>query len=247
MVGIVITTFASIVIGIVLFLVFSRSYTAGILLQLLSSLSSLSTCSTCFSLLVPIRQLALLGDHAFTSTFTNICIDLRIQPEDVCRGALERQGPIIAQSLRQIQPNKRTAAAFCRKMFGLCSGRGESVQDWPSEMFPAPNITRYPRKRRSGPMNTRKLVHISDLHIDPAYKTGAEAACGRVLCCRASSNPPLSSITQFKSPAGPFGNPHCDTPYSLFTSMLHHVNEVAGDAVAVISTGDMTSREYNLT
>jgi hypothetical protein len=29
--------------------------------------------------------------------------------------------------------------------------------------------------------------------------------------------------------------------------MLHHVNEVAGDAVAVISTGDMTSRECSQT
>lgn len=221
---------------------------SSIVLSLLSSLSSLSTCSTCFTLLVPIRQLALLGDAAFTNTFTSLCADLHIQPRDICKGALERQGPAIAQSLRQIQPNKRTAAAFCSKMFGLCSSRGESIPDLPSELFLPPNITRKPNTRPSG--KRRKVVQISDIHIDRSYKQGTEAKCGRVLCCREDTNPrkqsdgsPVKPVL----PAGPFGDPHCDAPYSLYKSMLEAIKTHAGDADFIVSTGDIASRELPIT
>lgn len=225
---------------------------SSIVISLLSSLSSLSACSTCFTLLVPLRQLALLGDSVFVNTFTSLCTDLHIQPADVCRGALERQGPAIAQSLRQIQPNKRTAASLCTKVFGLCSSRGEHIPDWPSEMFPlASNISHKPNTIPSG--KRRKIVQISDIHIDRLYKTGAEANCGRVLCCRgddsrpntlaSSSNNGNSDEYKLHSPAGPFGNPNCDAPYSLFKSMLEGIKEHASDADFIVSTGDIASRK----
>jgi sphingomyelin phosphodiesterase len=216
---------------------------SSIVLSLLNSLSSLSTCSTCFTLLVPIRQLALLGDAAFTNTFTSLCIDLNIQPADVCRGALERQGPAIAQSLRQIQPNKRTAAAFCSKMFGLCSLRGDAIADWPSEIFPIANITRHPHHKPNG--KRRKIVQISDIHIDRFYKEGAEANCGRVMCCREPAFPLVNidgKLIKPAFPAGPFGHPNCDAPYSLFKSMLEAIKTYAPDAEFVISSGDIASR-----
>lgn len=227
------------VVAIVLLLVIARSATSGILLHLFSTLGGLSTCSECYLILGSIRQLALLGDKTFTNTFTTICIDLRIQPADVCRGALSRQGPVIAQSLRRIQPNRYTAAAFCSKMFGLCGSHVGRSQDWPNTVFPPANITARPKKR-SG--KTKKLVHIADIHVDRAYKTGSEARCGRVLCCRdAIETGGLLGPPKIKSPAGEFGHPICDTPFSLFNSMLDAVREVAGDAVAVISTGDIPS------
>lgn len=216
---------------------------SSIVLSLLSSLSSLSTCSTCFTLLLPIRQLALLGDAAFTNTFTSLCIDLHIQPADVCRGALERQGPAIAQSLRQIQPNKRTAAAFCSKMFGLCSSRGESIPDLPRELFMLPNVTRQPHTKPSG--KRKKVVQISDIHIDRFYKEGSEANCARVMCCRENTGP-LDRLLEGDSPvapAGPFGHPNCDAPFSLFKSMLEAIKTHASDAAFIISTGDIASRE----
>ena len=44
-----------------------------------------------------------------------------------------------------------------------------------------------------------------------------------------------------------FGNPHCDTPFSLFRSMLDEISKVARDAAFVISTGDVPSREFAIT
>ncbi|CAD6575729.1 MAG: hypothetical protein CYPHOPRED_005777 [Cyphobasidiales sp. Tagirdzhanova-0007] len=232
-----VTSIMAVVFSAMLILWVMLSHSSSVLLHLLSSLGSLSTCSTCFSLLVPVRQLALLGDNAFTKTFTDICIDLHIQPAHVCKGALQRQAPIIAQSIRQIQPNKRTAAALCTKLFGLCSARGEAVMDWPSEVFPTANISKKARQR-SG--KSKKVVHITDLHIDRLYQPGSEAACGESLCCRAGSTA-LSSTTRPHWKAGPFGNPHCDTPFSLFRSMLDEISKVARDAAFVISTGDVPS------
>ena len=194
-----VTSIMAVVFSAMLILWVMLSHSSSVLLHLLSSLGSLSTCSTCFSLLVPVRQLALLGDNAFTKTFTDICIDLHIQPAHVCKGALQRQAPIIAQSIRQIQPNKRTAAALCTKLFGLCSARGEAVMDWPSEVFPTANISKKARQR-SG--KSKKVVHITDLHIDRLYQPGSEAACGESLCCRAGSTA-LSSTTRPHWKAGP--------------------------------------------
>lgn len=175
------------------------SRSSSIILQLLSSLGSLSTCSTCFSLLLPARQLALLGDAAFTNTFTNLCIDLQIQPAYICKGAVGRQAPVIAQSLRRIQPNKRTAALLCSQLFGLCSIRGESIPDWGEEVFPVRNVTRQPATRTG---KLRKIVHISDIHLDRKYKVGSEAVCGEVLCCRNTSSS-LTSTGKPHWPAGP--------------------------------------------
>lgn len=228
------------VVVLVLFIVVARSATSGILLHLFSSLGGLRTCSECYLILGGIRQLALLGDNTFTNTFTSLCIDLRIQPADVCKGALSRQGPVIAQSLRRIQPNRYTAAVFCSKMFGLCDSHVTRTQDWPESVFPPPANHKPRRRKRSG--KTKKIVHIADIHVDREYKPGTEGKCGRVLCCR---EPPQSGgllgPSKVVSPAGEYGHPACDTPFSLLNSLLEAVQEVAGDAVGVLSTGDIPS------
>lgn len=239
-IGVAIAGSFLLVVVIVLVLVLARSATSGILLHLFSSLGGLSTCSECYLILGGIRQLALLGDKTFTNTFTAICIDLRIQPADVCRGALSRQGPVIAQSLRRIQPGRYTAATFCSKMFGLCNSHVARVQDWPESVFPPRSKPPHKPKKRSG--KTKKIVQIADIHLDRAYKTGSEARCGRVLCCRATpAAGGLLGSEKVKSPAGEYGHPACDTPFSLFNSLLDAVHEFAGDAVAIISTGDIPS------
>jgi len=225
--------------GAVILLVLSAN-SSRILLSFLSSLGSLSTCSTCFSLLVPLRQLAVFGDGAFTKTFTTLCVDLNIQPREICEGAVARQGPVIAQSLRAIQPNRRTAASLCTKLFGLCSSRGSPVQDWPGELFPKPDPHRKHPSKRTGPAKVRKVVQISDLHIDKLYKAGAEATCVGVLCCRENSGFLLDRSKPLRK-AGPYGDIRCDTPPSLFKSMLDAIQEHAGDAEFVISTGDIPS------
>lgn len=159
------------------------SRVATLVLKLFTALSSFSTCGSCFGLITSARQLAFLGDKTFVDTISGVCRNLKLQDPAVCNGAISRQGPVIAQTLRRIQPNKRAAAALCTKLWGMCDSH-EAIEDWPQEMFPAPSIVRQPLPR-SG--RTQQVVHISDIHMDRDYIVGAESACNKPMCCRANS------------------------------------------------------------
>ena len=37
---------------------------------------------------------------------------------------------------------------------------------------------------------TLRLLHLTDLHFDPAYTEGVNAECGEPLCCRADDGQP---------------------------------------------------------
>ena len=53
-----------------------------------------------------------------------------------------------------------------------------------------------------------KLLHMSDPHIDFEYVEGANADCGKPVCCRKEDGFPSD-----KSKAAPkFGHPNCDAP-----------------------------------
>ena len=163
-----------------------------------TSVSHIPSRGTCFALLVSLKQLIILGNGPIISIFTSACIALNIQSADVCRGAIERQAPVVAYALRSIRPNKYAASALCNHVFGLCTQTG-SVQSWPEDVFPRPNITRTP-PQRSG--RRKKVVHISDIHMDSLYVAGSEAACGKVMCCRQDPSSPTTSHSIIKSPAG---------------------------------------------
>ena len=44
--------------------------------------------------------------------------------------------------------------------------------------------------------NALKVVHLSDLHVDHEYATGAPTACGLYLCCRDKYNGTVSAYTE---------------------------------------------------
>ena len=208
---------------------------ASLLFQVLSSFSQVSRCGSCFALISTVKSLANLGDAVFVKTISNVCIDLRIQHPDVCRGAIARQGPVIASTLRRISPNKHSASLLCQKLWGMCPTH-EIPEDWPAERFPSPLTVPVTPKPANRSGKNLKIVHISDLHVDPQYLPGAEAICDKPLCCRADSTTPGQPV---KLPASEFGSSRCDTPPRLLRSMLAEIMRVAPDALFVASTGDI--------
>ncbi|KAK5236373.1 hypothetical protein LTR47_002324 [Exophiala xenobiotica] len=95
-----------------------------------------------------------------------------------------------------------------------------------------------------------KVLHMSDMHIDPRYAVGSEANCSSGLCCRANAASTSSKVTL---PAPLYGAFNCDSPYFLLTSALEsiapltgttHNNKSDGDQFAwSIYTGDLVSHE----
>lgn len=75
-----------------------------------------------------------------------------------------------------------------------------------------------------------KVVHLSDIHLDPRYGVGAEANCSSGLCCRYNNPTPSghSSTNGTEIPAPLYGAYECDSPYFLTTGVLRSVHPLTG-------------------
>lgn len=91
-----------------------------------------------------------------------------------------------------------------------------------------------------------KILHLSDLHIDPRYAVGAEANCTSNVCCRAN-NPNTYSPDEVTLPAPYYGSFLCDAPLPLVVSTLQAIPTLTGteeDSFAfTIYTGDLVSHD----
>jgi hypothetical protein len=92
---------------------------------------------------------------------------------------------------------------------------------------------------------TLKVLHLSDLHLDPRYAVGSEANCSSRFCCR-TDTPTATGQTPLPAPL--YGAFECDTPYDLATAALQSVGPLTGvegnDSFAwTIYTGDLVSHD----
>ncbi|KFA53631.1 hypothetical protein S40293_10201 [Stachybotrys chartarum IBT 40293] len=189
-------------------------------------------CEGCQSTLLLLKSIALLGDNVFVNAITRACKDSGIQDDDVCQGALQAEGPIIAEGLRNMIVGSKTAQLFCVGLLGLCEY--PELEHW-SVPFPSSK----PRTSRPPPSGRKplKVVHFSDIHIDHHYVEGANTNCSKPICCRSYSEADQPGNTT--SPAGPYGDHQCDVPASLEASMYAAIRELVPDAAFAIFTGDV--------
>lgn len=95
-----------------------------------------------------------------------------------------------------------------------------------------------------------KVVHYSDIHIDPLYVPGSSTKCKKPVCCRPFTD--ADAPGKSTSPAGPNGDHNCDAPVSLEDSMYKAIKDMFPDQAFTIFTGDIvdhglfnTSKPYN--
>ncbi|CAD6447272.1 32783d75-543c-494e-a4b2-18cf42dd1f5a [Sclerotinia trifoliorum] len=91
----------------------------------------------------------------------------------------------------------------------------------------------------------RKVLHLSDFHLDPRYQVASEASCSSGMCCR-YTNAPTSPVV---FPAPLYGSYKCDTPYFLALAALQSIGALTGTGVPgsepafTIYTGDLVSHD----
>ena len=85
---------------------------------------------------------------------------------------------------------------------------------------PKPPVT--PLKAPPASANRKRILHISDTHIDFDYMPGADAECGRPLCCRR-----MDGVADTKDAgAGFWGDTRkCDFPSWSFKALLKTLKE----------------------
>jgi sphingomyelin phosphodiesterase len=134
-------------------------------------------------------------------------------------GAIGLEGPILAHDLREMTVGTKTSQLFCLTIFGLCQ--------WPAvDTSYTPSFSAKPAKTRPTPSGKQplKVVHISDIHVDLSYETGASYNCTKNICCRPYTPADAPGNTSY--PAGPFGNAACDSPVTLEASLYSAVESL---------------------
>ncbi|KAK0553545.1 hypothetical protein OC846_002466 [Tilletia horrida] len=119
----------------------------------------------------------------------------------------------------------------------------------------------FPQSKHKRPL---RVLHFSDIHVDPRFLIGSESGCTNGQCCRADSfnsttapnavellgtgptYPNMLSGANVSAPAAYWGNRKCDSPWSLVVAALESVNKINGGPVdAALYTGDMVTHDAN--
>ncbi|KAK6436909.1 hypothetical protein LTR95_006893 [Oleoguttula sp. CCFEE 5521] len=195
-------------------------------------IESTTTCAGCTALLLAPKGVAALGNDAFVSVITGVCVLSGGEDPDVCAGAVGLEGLILADHLRGMTIPSYTSTWFCTTIFGLCPL--QAVRPY-SVSFP----TAKPAKTRPAPSGQSpiQIVHFSDIHVDFSYQVGANYNCTKNICCRPYTAADAPGKTQY--PAGPNGNHECDTPKTLERSLYAAIGRVAPNASFALLTGDV--------
>lgn len=190
------------------------------------------SCASCEATLFQLKLAAGRGDDFFVALSTRACKRLKIADDDVCEGSIALEGPIIAQSLRGLTIGSKTSQLICVALFGLCSFPDVEKHD---VSFPSPKPARQrPKPTGQSPL---RVIHYSDIHIDPWYTEGADADCTKFICCRHYSDGPVPGDAA--QPARPNGEHTCDSPLNLEQSMYEAIRTLVTDAAFSIFTGDI--------
>lgn len=182
-----------------------------------------------------LKTIALLGDDVFDDALIDVCIAIRAEDPDVCKGTLDAEGPILAANLRRIIPGSRTSITVCANVLGLCQYPAVSNS---TLKIPPPQVHR----TRPGPSGKEpiQVVHISDTHVDQSYTTGANYNCTKPICCRPFT--PADAPGNTTTPCGPYGDVHCDPPLRLEKSMIAAINKQVNPAFTIF-TGDVPAHD----
>jgi sphingomyelin phosphodiesterase len=208
------------------------------------------TCLACEAAVTAVIDLFLVGVDAedIESALEGICTLFGITTKSVCHGGIYNYGPIVEFVVKNKTP-RITAGEVCAAVLGKGCGAWEEINNWTVDL---PELKPEVENPVAPPEGTpvKKILHITDLHLDLTYTVGNNAECDLPMCCGNTSgiapNP--------DSAAGYWGSYLCDVPQWTFKHILEHIKEAHDDELDYIMlTGDfpahdvwLQSKEHNL-
>ncbi|KXT08056.1 hypothetical protein AC579_202 [Pseudocercospora musae] len=200
--------------------------------DVLTDIEDTASCAQCRTLLFSLKALARFGDQAVVNALTAGCIRAGAEDEDVCKGIIDQEGPIVARTIRNVAIPSHTSDLLCTVLLAQCDvpkvrpHRVKFLKIKPNTTRPVP----------SGQEPIR-FVHFSDVHIDLDYEVGSNTNCTKPICCRSFT--PVDAPGNNSYPAGPYGDHNCDSPKTLEQSFYAAMNVFAPDAKFALFTGDI--------
>lgn len=243
--------------------------------------ASLSNCTKCTSAIGLAQRLAHLSPRDAPTAMVELCKKYDygskkygLTNAQVCERlyAPSTLGAEYTQILSYINlgEGENDAQAICSRVFTYCDA--PKARDFSDEYFdkwfkdvggrnpPATKAKKTQQRaghgKRSRPL---KILHMSDIHLDPRYLVGGEAKCTSGQCCRADAfnstrvtGPPSTPHTRLNSSsivevAQYWGNYLCDSPYSTVLSAFEAVKPLNGgrDVDLTLYTGDIVTHDQD--
>lgn len=166
-------------------------------------------------------------DNEIMNFAVDLCTILRIEKPEVCKGLL----PLYRNETFQVLGNPLCTPEFVCGFVGLCpynptnfTGIVHFPKPKPPHVDPVPPTPGNPTKR---------ILHLSDVHVDTLYVEGMNSDCGEPICCRAANGPGTGDKA-----AGKWGSYTCDINMLTLNSMFEFIDNEIGDIDVLFWTGD---------
>lgn len=207
-------------------------------------------CDRCKKALSAAKPAALLTPSMVPEAMTNLCESFKFGSKEKCQEqfAANTFGPIWTQVLAYADVEGLDGQYICHHLNKTYCPQPYTSHLNTSGLFPKPKPANAHAPKPNG--KRIKVLHLSDLHLDPRYAVSSEANCSSNLCCR-SDNHNTQSKNKVLLPASPYGYFKCDTPYDLALAALQAVGPLTGtgtgshdDRLAwTLYTGDLQSHD----
>jgi hypothetical protein len=216
--------------------------------EIVTSNQFTTNCSKCIAGLTVAKSAALLAPELVPETMVSLCKRYKLHSNETCEEDFEATtfGAIWTQILALSDVSGLDGQYICNRIStSFCSMPSTSPLDT-TGLFPKPKPTNYTIPKASG--KRIKVLHMSDIHLDPRYAVGSEANCTSGLCCRANNFNTALSAGHISLPAPYYGDFKCDSPYGLVLAALDSIAPLTGTSKDnpfgfTIYTGDLVSHE----
>ncbi|KAI9062952.1 sphingomyelin phosphodiesterase [Trametes sanguinea] len=204
-----------------------------------------NNCARCQAALQVGKFLALAAPEQGPAFAVRVCEHFNFNKDCATQFGIFQLGSVVTQVIANADVGGLDGQSICSHFLsGLCPAPFTTplnLTNWFAKPKPKPLPA---LKKPSG--KRMKVLHLSDMHLDPRYANGAEANCTSGLCCR-ENNFNTQSPNETVFPAPRFGAYLCDSPLSLIVSALQSIPVLAGTERSgfdfTLYTGDLVSHD----
>ena len=213
--------------------------------EIITDSSISGNCSKCIAALNIGKAVAQVAPKALPQLFITLCEATGFASNSSCQAtySAEALGSIWTQVLAYADVTGQDGLYICNSLSSTFCPKQRANALNMTGLFPKPKITNAIAPKPSG--KRAKVVHLSDLHLDPRYLVSSEANCTSGFCCRTDVEAagPNGSVAL---PASLYGAFKCDSPYDLLAAAMESIDPLTGinaEKGFAIYTGDSAAHD----
>ncbi|KAE8146502.1 Metallo-dependent phosphatase-like protein [Aspergillus avenaceus] len=216
--------------------------------RIITANTTISKCHSCKAALGAAKPAAVYAPTLVPDTMISLCKKFKFQTNESCEEKYTESvlGATWTQILAYADVQGLDGDYICNALNStFCSQPNASPLDV-TDLFPKPKPANPVVPEPSG--ERIKVLHLSDIHLDPRYSVDSEANCTKGMCCRTNLFN-ADSPDQIIVPASAYGYFKCDTPYDLGLAALEAIGPLTGTSknknplAFTLYTGDIASHD----